>query len=122
MYKRTDRVSQQVKEELAVIFLNEIRDPRIGMVTVTDVRMSDDLSIAKVYLVAVGARALSPEALQGLAQAKGFIKRELSQRLKLRRLPDLLFFNDEVFVRGGRIEEIFANINDEEKIDCSGTS
>ena len=113
-YKRADRVANQIKAEVSTILAREVRDPRLAMLTITDVRISDDLRIAKIYLVEMGGKGLSAETQHGLQKAKSFIRRELSSRVELRCIPDLCFFSDDTFVQSGRIEEIFANINREQ--------
>ncbi|MCF8054989.1 MAG: 30S ribosome-binding factor RbfA [Deltaproteobacteria bacterium] len=113
--KRAERVAQQLRAELAMILATETRDPRIGALTVTNVVMSDDLGLAKIYLVAMGAQEVPAETMQGLSKAKGFIRKELAHRLCFRHIPDLVFFSDDTFVRGVKIEEILARI-DQEKI------
>ena len=121
-YKRADRVANQIRAEVAVILAREVRDPRLGLLTITDVRLTDDLRIAKIYLVEMGGKALSIETQQGLGRAKSFIRKQLSQRVELRYIPDLCFFSDDTFVHGARIEEIFADIRQREETDTTDNS
>jgi len=113
-FKRADRVADLVKVELADILLRRIRDPRVSRLTVTGVKMSDDLRTAKIYFVELGEDSCHPETLEGLRKAGGFIKKELGQRLKLRFVPDLIFKPDSSFAYGSRIDQLINKIHQEE--------
>ena len=113
-YKRSDRVGDLIQVELADIIFRQIKDPRIGMVTLTGVKMTDDLKLARVYFVQMGQDACDPETVKGLEQAKSFLKRELGKRLKIRHIPDLIFTPDESFAYGSRIEKLLAEIGGED--------
>jgi ribosome-binding factor A len=114
-FKRADRVADLIKAELSDILLRRIRDPRIGLVTITDVKLSDDLRSAKIYFVQMGKDRLDAELQAGLEKAKGFLKRELGKRLNLRYMPDLLFFYDRSFEYGSRIERLLSEIHEKDK-------
>ncbi len=109
-YKRSDRVGDLIKVELADIIFRQIKDPRIGIVTITGVKMTDDLKLARIYFVEMGQDTCAPATQNGLDQAKGFLKRELGKRLKIRHIPDLIFTPDESFAYGSRIEKLLAEI------------
>jgi ribosome-binding factor A len=113
-FKRADRVADLIKMEMADIFLRRLRDPRVGAITITEVRVTDDLSCARVFFVPMGKEDCSPEVTAGLTQAKGFLRRELGKRLKLRSVPELVFTFDDHFVRGSRLEKLLAEISDQE--------
>src|SRR4051812_23863954 len=89
------RVGEQVKKELSQIIQQEIKDPRIGFVTITAVEMSGDLQIAKVYVSVMGKQEEKRETLAGLEKAKGYIRSEIGRRIKLRHVPELVFVMDE---------------------------
>ncbi len=108
--KRADRVSDLIKAELSDILHKEIRDPVIGPVTVTGVKMSNDLRSARVYFVRLGSDINAGEAEQHLQKAAGFLKRELGKRISLRYMPDLIFVYDNSFEYGSRIEKLLAEI------------
>lgn len=108
--KRADRVSDLIKAELSDILHKEIRDPVIGPVTVTGVKMSNDLRSARVYFVRLGSDLNAGEAEQHLQKAAGFLKRELGKRISLRYMPDLIFVYDKSFEYGSRIEKLLAEI------------
>lgn len=109
-FKRADRVSDLVKAEITDILLRQVRDPRIQRVTITDVRMSDDLRQAKVYFVPLGSDAVTEDVKEGLKRATGFLKRELGKRLQLRYVPDVRFIFDSSFEYGDRIERLLGEI------------
>lgn len=99
--KRTKRIEKEIKKEVALIISTGIKDPRVGpMVSVTDVDLSNDLEFAKIYISTLGDDDEKQDAIDGLENATGFIKRELGIRLKLRHVPDLIFKLDESIERG----------------------
>lgn len=114
-FKRADRVADLIKVEISDILLKMIRDPRIGLVTITGVKMTDDLRFAKVFFLEMGKDSLSEDTASGLQKAKGFLKRELGKRLKLRYVPDISFHYDPSFAYGNRIEKLIAEIHTEEE-------
>ncbi len=101
-YKRTDRVGDQIKMEVADILLKKAKDPRIEMVTILSVDVSPDLSHAKVY-ISLPESANEKSALIGLKNAAGFVRSELSRRLPLKRVPDILFLVDHAQERISRL-------------------
>ncbi len=107
-FKRAYRVADLIRSEIADIFRRRLKDPRIGTITITDVRVSDDLKVARIYYVLMGLDECSPEAKEGLKQANGFLRRELGQRLQLRVVPELIFSHDDSFIQGSRIERLLA--------------
>jgi ribosome-binding factor A len=114
-FKRADRVADLIKAELSDILLRQIRDPRIGLLTITDVKMSDDLRSARIYFVQMGKDKLDAELQAGLEKAKGFLKRELGKRLNLRYIPDVFFFYDQSFEYGSRIDRLLMEIHEKDK-------
>jgi ribosome-binding factor A len=116
-FKRAERVADLIRVEIADILLKQIRDPRIRALTITGVKVTDDLRLAKVYFVELAQDAVRAETLTGLEKATGFMKRELGKRLQLRVVPDLIFREDASFAYGNRIERLLAEISREEKHD-----
>jgi ribosome-binding factor A len=112
-FKRADRVADLIKAELSDILLKQIRDPRIGSITITGTKVTDDLRLAKVFFVAMGKDAVEPEIQKGLEKATGFLKRELGKRLQLRFVPDLIFKVDPSFAYGHRIDRLLSQIHGE---------
>ena len=116
-FKRADRVADLIKMEIAEILRREAHDPRIANITVTDVKLTDDLRSARIYVVELGKDRMSDEVGQGLAKAKGFLKRELGKRLQLRYVPELSFFYDPSFEYGSKIEKLLKEIRKDEPDD-----
>jgi ribosome-binding factor A len=104
--KRLSRVGERVREELSTLLLREIKDPRIGFVTITEVVMSPDLKQARVYFSRIGTDAEREESLEGLRRASGFMRRELGHRLGLKFTPELRFHVDESLETGSRIDRL----------------
>jgi len=114
-FKRADRVADLIKQELSSILRREVGDPRIANITVTDVKLTDDLRSARIYFVELGKDSLSADVEKGLSKAKGFLKRELGKRLQLRYIPELAFFYDPSFEYGSRIEKLLKEVRKDEK-------
>ncbi|WP_099331252.1 30S ribosome-binding factor RbfA [Priestia aryabhattai] len=107
---RATRVGEQMKKEMGEILNRKIKDPRIGFVTVTDVQVSGDLQQAKVYISVLGDAEQRENTLKGLAKAKGFIRSEIGQRIRLRKTPEITFEFDESIDYGNRIESLLHEI------------
>ncbi len=110
-YKRADRVRVLVQKELAELLLTKIKDPRLDLVTITRVNMSDDLRSARVFVSVAEGQERIPSVLAGLKSAAGYMKRELGRRLDLRHMPELRFVYDESFDRAETLEEILRTVH-----------
>ncbi len=124
-YGRTQRVNQLLKEEIASLLLRDVKDARIGAVTVTAVRASRDLMQANVYVQVPGDDRRKAEALEGLASAAGFIRSRLGRDLRIRRSPELRFVIDRTQEHAARIHELLAEVEAEtehEDADEEGSS
>ncbi|MBN1612896.1 MAG: 30S ribosome-binding factor RbfA [Deltaproteobacteria bacterium] len=110
-FKRADRVADLLRGEISDIFLRRISDPRVKSLVITDVRVTGDLRLAKVFYVEQGKDVCSPETEAGLQHITGFLKRELAKRIKLRYLPGILFIYDESFAYGSRIDRLLLEIH-----------
>jgi len=108
---RVGRVGEQIKKELSVIIQSELKDPRIGFITVTGVEVTNDLSQASVYLSVLGSDEQKEATLKALAKGTGFIRSELGKRIRLRHTPQLLFKFDSSIEYGSRIESLLDSIN-----------
>ncbi|MCS7215451.1 MAG: 30S ribosome-binding factor RbfA [Thermodesulfovibrio sp.] len=108
-YKRSQRLRVLLKEEVAEIILHKIKDPRLGFITVTDVELSEDLRVAKVFISVLKTedRKLT---LQILNDAKGFIRNEVAKRLRIKVIPTFEFLFDESIDRGFRIDQLLREI------------
>ncbi len=109
-FKRSDRVADLIKAEISDILLRQINDPQVRGITVTGVRVTDDLRQAKVFFVRMGQNICSDETMQGLRRAAGFVRTELGKRLRLRYVPEIRFTFDESFEYGDRINRLLAEI------------
>lgn len=109
---RVGRVGEQIKKELSQILQYEVKDPRIGFITVTGVDVTNDLSQAKVFLSVMGTDQQKEDTLKALASATGFIRSELGKRIRLRKTPELLFQFDTSIEYGTRIEALLQQINE----------
>lgn len=111
-FKRADRVADLIRVEVSDIILRQIKDPRIGMLTITGVKVTDDLRLARIFFVEMGKDTCTPETKRALEQARSFMRRELGKRLRLRYVPEIIFMLDESFAYGSRIERLLAEIGE----------
>lgn len=111
--RRTERLGEEVREEVAKI-VAQLKDPRIGFVTVTRVSLSPDLRSARIYVGVLGDEAQQRKTLQGLRQAAGFVRRELGRRISVRHTPELSFQYDEGLEATDRVAKILDGITKDE--------
>jgi ribosome-binding factor A len=109
--KRLDRVNQLIKEEISLLLQRELKDPRLGFVTVTDVETAPDLRTAKVFVSVLGDDPQWTASLTALGHARGFIRNWLRQHLDLRVTPDLDFRPDRSLQHAARIQELLKRLN-----------
>ena len=109
-FSRADRVGGQIQKVLSEVLKKRVRDPRVQMATISRVKMSADLKIAKIYFMVPGGGKNRKEAADGFYCALGYVKRILAQRLGLRYMPDLKFFYDESFDYGTHIDRLLRSI------------
>lgn len=109
-YRRTDRLNEQLRQEISILVRDEVRDPRVGIVTITAVETSPELDHARVYVTALGDDASKAEALAGLKSAAPFIRGELGRRLHIRRVPELAFQLDRVLEEASRIDQLLREV------------
>jgi ribosome-binding factor A len=114
-HHRPERVGHMVQQLLAELFARGMRDPRLGLVTITGVKMSPDLREARVYWTVHGGAEQRKHTARGLANARGYLRRACAIELKLRVTPDLHFTYDEAIDRGERIEELIRKVHEEER-------
>jgi len=107
-FSRTDRIADQIQRDLAVLLQRELKDPRLGLPTISGVKVSKDLSYADVYItfMAIEDPAKVKEALKVLDNAAGLLRSLLSKSIKLRVMPRLRFHYDETIVEGPRISAL----------------
>ncbi len=100
---RSDRVAERIKIEVSDILRREVDDPRIGFITITSVKVSNDLKTAKVYFSVLGSEEEKKGAIEGVMSARNFIKIKLCSRLKLRLMPEVYFEFDTVLEKANRL-------------------
>jgi ribosome-binding factor A len=113
--RRVVRVEQLLKKELSTILQRELKDPRIGFVTVTKVKVSADLGHAKAFISVMGDAETKERTMSGVASASGYVQRILGARIKMRSLPRIEFHLDDSVDQGFRIIEILNKIEAEKK-------
>ncbi len=110
-YKRAQRVSDLLREEIAEIVMKKLKDPRLGFLTITGVDITDDLKIAKVYVSILKGEERETN-LDILNSAKGFIRSEIARRVRMKTIPSLEFRIDESIEHGDRIDRLLKDIRD----------
>lgn len=105
------RLEGVIRKNISDIIQFGIKDPNVGFVTITDVNVSNDHSYAKVFVTFLGKDARAQAGLKALNRAKGFIRSELSQRLDIRRTPELIFVLDETEMKARHIDEIIHSLH-----------
>ena len=114
---RPERVAETIKREMADILSRKLRDPRLGgMISVTEVEVTPDLSMARIYVSVLAEGAERDQVMAALARSEGFVRHELAPRLGLREMPGVRFLLDTSIERGARVEELLRKIADGEPI------
>ncbi|GAB4421564.1 MAG: 30S ribosome-binding factor RbfA [Thermodesulfovibrionales bacterium] len=108
-YKRSQRVGDLLRQEIADIIMKKVKDPRLGFVTVTGVDITDDLKIARVFISILKAEE-KETTLDILNSAKSFIRSEVAKRVRMKSIPSIEFRVDESIEYGGRIEKLLREI------------
>jgi ribosome-binding factor A len=109
-YKRSERLGEVLLAEISEVIARDLKDPRIGFVTLTRVEMSDDLRYAKVFASIIGSPAEKARTLQGLSSATGYIRRHLGRALRLRYTPEITFLLDESLEHGANIAQLLRQL------------
>jgi ribosome-binding factor A len=105
-FPRTRRVGEQIQRELASLLHEEIKDPRLGMVSISGVTVSRDLAHARIYVSVLGDEAAVTASLQVLNNAAGFLRRRLGQQMRIRAVPRLRFHYDQSIEEGARMDAL----------------
>lgn len=113
--RRVARVSSQIQREVSQMLISEIKDDRVGagMVSVTDVEVSNDLQHAKIFVSIYGTPEAKVETMEGLKASTAFVRQQLAQRMRLRRVPEIIFFEDTSLERGDRMLNLLNQITQE---------
>ena len=112
---RIEKLQELIKQEMSKMLLREIKDPRIGFVTVTGVEMTGDLREAKIFVSIMGSEEQVKNSWEGLQSALGFIRREIGKRIRLRFTPEISFAPDKSLDYSEHIQKILLEINRTEK-------
>ncbi|MGH9846025.1 MAG: 30S ribosome-binding factor RbfA, partial [Blastocatellia bacterium] len=113
MSYRSHRLAEELKSEISAIIAREVRDPRVGFATVTEVKVSPDLRYAKVLVSVFGSPEEKQETLAALVRASGFIRRQVGARIRLRYAPEISFDYDETVEQGDRMMRLIEEIKKE---------
>ena len=113
--RRVSRVASLIKREVSQLLINGIKDDRVGagMVSVTDVYVSGDLQHTKIFVSIYGTESAKAETMEGLKSSTAFVRRQLGQRMNLRRTPEVVFLEDPSLERGDRMLALLDQINQE---------
>lgn len=111
-FHRSNRIAEEIKRDIANLLRDELKDPRIGFVTLTSVEVSNDLRHAKVFVSTMEAAEEREKTLQALNKAQGFIRNELGKRLRLRYTPEIVFVFDESIEHGAKILKLLNQVQD----------
>jgi ribosome-binding factor A len=118
---RIERVAEQIREEASQILATEVADPAVGLVTVTRVKVSADLSLARIYWTTMGDAAERKKTQKALARAAGYVRHLLSTRMTLRRSPEVVFIFDQSVAAQDRVEQILQELKQQEEARRSET-
>jgi ribosome-binding factor A len=110
---RPDRVGEQIRQELSQIIAQQVHDPGVGFITLTRVKVTSDLQLARVLYTVMGDEKQKKETVKALERAIPFLRRQIGSRIRLRRVPDLQFFYDESIEHQDRIEQILLDLKRE---------
>jgi ribosome-binding factor A len=109
-YYRSQRVVEQIRRELAELIRLEVKDPRVGFITLTDVEITPDYAHAKVFFTSMTGEADVPEIQRGLRRASGFLRRELGRRIRIHTIPELHFHYDRSVEEGSRLSRLIDDV------------
>lgn len=109
---RASRIADRILEELSVIILTEVADPRLGGISITDVRVDRELAFADIYVSAIEGSERKDEILEGLIHAQGFLRSELAYRVDLRTFPRLRFHWDPTYERADALDKLIASLHE----------
>jgi len=111
--RRLARLGTLLRREIADVIEHKLRDPRLGLVTVTSVKVSADLSSARVYITVVGDTESASTTVETLQRASAFVRNEVAGRIRIRQMPMLRFYEDDSRYTGSRVDELLRKWRDE---------
>ena len=109
--KRSEKVADLIQKEVSQMLVKSVKDPRIGFVTITKVTVSEDCRVAKVYFSVAGTLAEKESSVKGLDSARGYVRKELGRRIRLRYTPEIIFQFDPSIEYAIHMEEVIRNIH-----------
>jgi ribosome-binding factor A len=112
---RKEKLNERIKELIGELLLSRVKDPRVGLVTITSVTVAPDLATAKVYFTVMGDEAVRAETKKGLVSASSYLRKTVANELKLRQTPELRFVYDDALDRAMRIDETIEELRRGEK-------
>jgi ribosome-binding factor A len=110
---RPDKVGEQIRIELSQLLARDVHDPGIGFITLTKVSVTPDLQLARVYYTTLGDEKAQKETGKALHRAAPFLRRQIAQRVRLRRVPEIEFFYDKSVAQHDRVERILQDLKAE---------
>ncbi len=109
--KRSEKVADLIRKEISQMLVKSVKDPRIGFVTITRVTVSEDCRFARIYYSVAGTQAERESSMKGLDSAKGYVRKELGRRIRLRYTPEITFQFDPSIEYAIHVEELIQNIH-----------
>lgn len=119
-FARKDRVNEQIRREVAELIRTELKDPRVGMVSLTDVEVTPDYAHAKVFFTTLAGDDALAEVTVGLSKAAGFLRRELGRRIRIHTIPELHFVHDQSLQRGSSLSQLIDQAVSSQADDAEG--
>ncbi len=110
MNNSTQKIASQIQREISLIFQNEVKNTKIGYLTITGVKLTNDFSLATVYYTIIGNDSRKKVTQEGIEASKGFIRSELAKRIHMKKVPELVFKADESLAYGNKIEGILKSL------------
>ncbi len=117
--KRSEKVADLIRREVSEMFVKSVKDPRIGLITITRVRLTEDCRLARIYFSVPGPAAEREKSIEGLESAKGFIRRELARRINLRYTPEIIFTFDPSIEYAIHIGKVLQSLQKEREEDSN---
>lgn len=111
MTMKSDKIAGIIQKEVSEIIQFNLKDPKIGFITITDVTVTGDLSIAKVFVSFLGQTARQDAGMKAIERSKGYIRSELAKRMTIRKVPELQFLIDDSLEKGNKIDRIIHEIH-----------
>lgn len=111
---RPDRVAEEIRHEMGTLLMREVHDPGIGFITITRVKVSPDLQVARIYYTSMADEKGRAATTAALERAMPFLRRQIGQRVRLRRVPEIMFHFDEGIAHQARVEELILEIKAKE--------